>query len=70
MMVDYGMKPLAVLQSATSVNARIFHYDNLGQIKAGNLADIISVKGDPIANIAAMHKVNFVMKNGIIYLSK
>ena len=70
MMVDYGMKPVAVLQSATSVNARIFHYDNLGQIKAGNLADIISVTGDPSVNITAMHKVNFVMKNGVIYLSK
>jgi imidazolonepropionase-like amidohydrolase len=70
MMVDYGMKPVAVLQSATSVNASVFHYENLGQIKAGNLADIISVTGDPSVNIAAMHKVNFVMKNGVIYLSK
>jgi len=70
MMVDYGMKPLAVLQSATSVNARVFHSDDLGQIKAGYLADIISVTGDPVATIAAMRKVNFVMKNGVIYLSK
>ena len=70
MMVDYGMKPLAVLQSATSVNARVFHSDELGQIKSGFLADIISVTGDPTENIANMRKVNFVMKNGIIYLSK
>ena len=70
MMVDYGMKPLAVLQSATSVNARVFHSDDLGQIKAGYLADIISVTGDPVATIAAMRTVNFVMKNGVIYLSK
>ncbi len=70
MMVDYGMKPLAVLQSATSINARVFHTENLGQIKAGFLADIISVAGDPLKNISAMRKVNFVMKNGVIYLSK
>ncbi len=70
MMVDYGMKPLAVLQSATSVNAKVFHSDNLGQIKAGFLADIITVAGDPLQNISAMRKVNFVMKNGVIYLSK
>ena len=69
-MVDYGMKPLAVLQSATSVNARVFHSNVLGQIKAGYLADIISVTGDPVANISAIRKVNFVMKNGVIYLSK
>ena len=70
MMVDYGMKPLAVLQSATSVNATVFHSDELWQIKSGFLADIISVTGDPIENIANMRKVNFVMKNGVIYLSK
>ena len=70
MMVDYGMKPLAVLQSATSVNAKVFHSDDLGQLKAGYLADIISVTGNPIANISSMRKVNFVMKNGVIYLSK
>ncbi len=70
MMVDYGMKPLAVLQSATSVNARVSHSDDLGQIKAGYLADIIAVAGDPLANISAMRSVNFVMKNGVIYLSR
>lgn len=70
MMVDYGMKPLAVLQSATAVNARVFHADDLGQIKTGYLADIISVTGDPSSNISAIRKVNFVMKNGTIYLSK
>ena len=70
MMVDYGMKPLAVLQSATSVNATVFHSDELGQIKSGFLADIICVTGDPTENITNMRKVNFVMKNGIIYLSK
>ena len=70
MMVNYGMKPLAVLQSATSVNAKVFHSEELGQIKSGFLADIISVTGDPTDNIANMRKVNFVMKNGIIYLSK
>ena len=70
LMVDYGMKPLAVLQSATSVNAKVFHSDNLGQLKTGFLADIISVTGNPIKNISAMRTVNFVMKDGLIYLSK
>ncbi len=70
LMVDYGMKPLAVLQSATSVNAKVFHSDEIGQIKRGFLADIIAVMGDPLENIAHMRKVNFVMKNGIIYFLK
>ena len=66
-MVQYGMTPIKVLQSATSLNASIFHLDNLGQLKAGFLADIIAVEGDPTKTIESMRKVTFVMKNGIIY---
>ncbi len=67
LMVAYGMKPLEVLKSATEVNARIFHLDQLGQIKRGFLADIIAVKGDPSKDIKIMRNVAFVMKNGVVY---
>ena len=30
-------------------------------------ADIIAVDGDPVADIHAMGKVSFVMKNGVVY---
>jgi imidazolonepropionase-like amidohydrolase len=66
-MVEYGMTPIKALQSATSSNARIFHLDNLGQLKAGFLADIIAVEGDPTKTIESMRKVTFVMKDGTIY---
>ncbi len=68
MMVDYGMNPLAVLRSATSVNADVFGYaDRLGRIKKGLLADIIAVEGDPSVNIKHVRLVKLVMKNGVIY---
>lgn len=67
LMVEYGMTPIKALQSATSSNARIFHLDNLGQLKAGFLADIIAVEGDPTKTIESMRKVTFVMKDGTIY---
>lgn len=67
LMVYYGMQPLNVLQSATSVNARIFHLDDLGRIQPEYLADIIAVEGNPIENIALMREVKFVMKDGVIY---
>ncbi len=70
LMVDYGMQPLKVLQSATSVNANIFHLDKLGQIKEGFIADIIAVEGNPVKDISNMQKVRFVMKNGEIYKNK
>lgn len=67
LMVDYGMKSLAALKSATSVNARLFHLDKLGSIKKGFLADIIAVEGNPIEEIKAMRNIKFVMKDGKIY---
>jgi imidazolonepropionase-like amidohydrolase len=69
LMVEYGMTPLAVLQSATSVNARVFHLDRLGRIRKGLLADIIAVQGDPTKDISAIKSVKFVMKDGEIYLA-
>jgi imidazolonepropionase-like amidohydrolase len=67
LMVEYGMQPLKVLQSATSVNARIFHLDELGRIQKNFLADLIAVEGNPITDIKKMRKVTFVMKDGVVY---
>ncbi|MDH5367403.1 MAG: amidohydrolase family protein [Cyclobacteriaceae bacterium] len=67
LMVDYGMTPLSALKSATSLNAKVFHLPNLGNIKKGFLADIIAVEGDPIKDISKMRHVQFVMKDGVIY---
>ncbi len=71
MMVSYGMKPLDVLQSATSINADVFKInDKVGRIKRGLLADILVVKGDPSKNIYAIREIEMVMKNGVIYFQK
>lgn len=67
MMVEYGMKPINVLQSSTSVNAAVFKLKDLGNIKTGYLADIIAVQGEPEKQISSLKNVIFVMKNGIIY---
>jgi imidazolonepropionase-like amidohydrolase len=67
MMVDYGMKPLDVLRSATSVNADVFHLADRGRVKAGLLADLVAVEGDPTKTIADLRRVQAVMKGGIFY---
>jgi imidazolonepropionase-like amidohydrolase len=65
MMVDYGMKPIDVLRSATSVNAAVFGYaDKIGSIKPGLLADMIAVEGDPTVDIKDIRKIKMVMKGG------
>ena len=66
-MVAYGMNVLDVLRAATAINARTFHLDKLGELKAGFLADVIAVKGDPSQQIEDLRNVTFVMKDGVIY---
>ncbi len=67
-MVKYGMTPMQAIQSAT-VNAAdlIGHPELFGSISAGKSADIIAVKGDPLADIRLLEHVGFVMKEGVIY---
>jgi imidazolonepropionase-like amidohydrolase len=68
MMVDYGMPPLSVLQSATSVNADFFNLNQkVGRLEKGLLADIIAVKGDPTKAIKDIRQVNLVIKEGVLY---
>lgn len=68
LMVEYGMKPLEVLKAATSVNARAFHLEKqLGFVKENFTADIVIVTGDPSTTISDLRKVNFVMKDGVVY---
>lgn len=67
-MVDYGMKSIDVLKSATSVNADVFKISNqVGRIKAGLLADVIAVEGDPSENVSQLRKIKLVMKSGVVY---
>ena len=68
LMVAYGMKPIAVLRSATSVNADTFGIANQsGRIKEGLLADLVLVDGNPEADITKIRNVTLVIKNGITY---
>jgi imidazolonepropionase-like amidohydrolase len=68
LLVDYGIPPLQVLRAATSVNARVLHLDDqVGTVRAGLLADLIAVAGDPVTDVGALRRVQLVMKGGTIH---
>ncbi len=69
MMVTAGVTPAEATRIATSGNAATFHIsDRVGSIKAGLLADLIAVEGDPTRDLSALRKVKLVMKDGRFHL--
>ncbi|WP_242183147.1 amidohydrolase family protein [Sphingomonas sp. CARO-RG-8B-R24-01] len=64
LMVEAGMPVAQVLLAATSGNARAFHLSDRGSVKAGMLADMIAMHGNPLKDIAAVGRVDWVMKGG------
>jgi len=59
-----GMSPANVMIAATSGNARILHLADRGAIRAGLLADLVAVQGDPTKDLSAVRSVRLVIKGG------
>ncbi|MGI8560260.1 MAG: amidohydrolase family protein [Luteimonas sp.] len=68
-MVEAGMPAAYALQSATIRAAEVLGVGDQGVIEAGQRADIIAMPGDPVADIQNVLKVDFVMKDGVVYKS-
>jgi imidazolonepropionase-like amidohydrolase len=64
---EYGFTPLEVLRQATSGNAAALQLPNRGRVRAGLLADLVAVEGDPTKAVAPLRKVRLVMKDGVLY---
>ncbi|MEG3151128.1 amidohydrolase family protein [Sphingomonas sp. ZT3P38] len=66
-MVRYGMTPMQAIQAATFVSAELLGWSaDVGAIAPGHFADMIAVKADPLADIAALERVDHVMKGGVV----
>jgi len=67
LMVQYGMKPLAVLQADLINGAKLLGWaGQIGELKPGYFADIVAVPGNPLDDISTCEHVSFVMKDGKI----
>lgn len=68
-MVEAGMPAMEVIQSATSIAAKVLGLDNeIGQISTGYQADLVAVPGNPLETMEVMERPSFVMKGGEIII--
>src|SRR5215471_14758282 len=66
--VRYGQTPMEAIRSATvSASDLIGRGNDAGSLEPGKRADLIAVKGDPLADVRALEDVSFVMKDGKVY---
>ena len=69
--VQAGMSPMAAIQSATIVSARVMKLDGeSGSIEVGKRADMVLVEGNPLEKISDIRRVVSVVANGRMYDSK
>ena len=68
LMVKFGMSPMNAIKAATARAAELLDMKGeLGVIAPNAWADVVAVKGDPLAHIEALKSIGFVMKDGKIF---
>jgi imidazolonepropionase-like amidohydrolase len=64
-LVEAGLTPMQAIQSGTRVGAELLRWDDrLGTVQAGKLADLVAVSGNPLEDMKALERVEFVMIGG------
>ena len=62
-----GVPPAAILKSMTTINAELLKIETeRGTVAAGFYADIVAMPQNPLDDIEALRRINFVMKNGTV----
>jgi imidazolonepropionase-like amidohydrolase len=68
LLVKAGVPPLAAIRMATLDAATLLRMeDRIGSLAPGKLADIVAAPGDPLADISTLRRVDFVMRDGVVY---
>lgn len=66
LLIEAGFTPVEAIQIMTLNGAKILGVDKeLGSIAVGKLADLVVIKGDPIARPAEIRQTTIVFKNGV-----
>ncbi|MDH3198752.1 MAG: amidohydrolase family protein, partial [Candidatus Krumholzibacteria bacterium] len=68
MLEQGGMTPLQALRAATLAGAEYLGLAHeLGSLESGKLADLVVLEGDPLTDLRQSERIQFVMKNGVLY---
>jgi imidazolonepropionase-like amidohydrolase len=68
LMKQAGLTPLEVLRSATSNGARALRLErDVGTIAPGQLADLVILDADPLADVGNLSHAYRVIKNGVVF---
>jgi amidohydrolase family protein len=66
LLVEGGFTPIEAIKVATYNGAQFLGLlDRIGSVSTGKLADLVLVKGDPARQIADIHNIETVFKDGI-----
>lgn len=68
LLIEAGFTPVEALQIMTLNGAKMLSVDDrLGSVAAGKLADLVVIRGNPIATPAEIRNVTLVFKDGVGY---
>jgi imidazolonepropionase-like amidohydrolase len=70
LMKEAGLTPMQILQCTTANAARTFGGETgakIGSLKAGNFADLVILKSNPLDDIKNTSAIDSVVKNGVLY---
>jgi adenine deaminase len=62
-----GIRPARALRAATGTAAELLGRKDIGVLEPGRAADIVAMRGDPIADISHTAEVDFVMRSGHLH---
>jgi imidazolonepropionase-like amidohydrolase len=68
LLIEAGFTPVEAIQIMTLNGARVLRVDKeLGSVTAGKIADLVVVRGNPVATPAEIRNVTIVFKDGVGY---
>lgn len=67
LLVAAGLTPIQAILAGTKTAAELLGWQkDVGAVAPGRFADLVAVRGDPLADISVLERVHFVMKGGAV----